>query len=80
MKSVLKTNVRTLSTAQKGNKKNEYERIPRDIKDDDILKQEILRAALNHVNTKGWTIDAIRAGKITDLQIYILYYISRLFS
>jgi len=40
-----------------------YERIPRGGgKEDDVVTSEILTAALNHVNTKGWNEDAIRAG------------------
>jgi ubiquinone biosynthesis protein COQ9 len=51
-----------MSTSKRNGDKNPYERIPRETADEDIVTSEILQAALNHVNTKGWTEDAIRAG------------------
>ena len=57
-------NWRLMSTAKKTGSQNahEYERIPRDESDEDIVTSEILRAALNHVNAKGWTEEALKAG------------------
>lgn len=56
---------RNVSSPDDSDRKDDQEhgesRIPND-KDEEVINSEILNAALKYVNTKGWTMEAIRAG------------------